>query len=35
MAGEELLVPDESTTPATFENALRWNAAYYRLAGGI
>jgi L-arabinose isomerase len=35
MAGVELLVIDESTTAAGFENALRWNAAYYRLAGGI
>ena len=35
MAGVELLVIDESTTTAGFENALRWNAAYYRLAGGI
>src|SRR5215470_3924877 len=33
MAGVELLVIDESTTTAGFENALRWNAAYYRLAG--
>jgi len=35
MAGVELLVIDESTTAAAFENALLWNAAYYRLAGGI
>jgi L-arabinose isomerase len=35
MAGVELLVIDESTTAAAFENELRWNAAYYRLARGI
>jgi L-arabinose isomerase len=35
MAGVELLVIDESTTATTFENELRWNAAYYRLAGGV
>ena len=35
MAGVELLVIDESTTQMAFENALRWNAAYYRLAGGL
>lgn len=35
MAGVELLVIDESTTVAAFENELRWNAAYYRLAGGV
>jgi L-arabinose isomerase len=35
MAGVELLVIDESTTVRAFENEIRWNAAYYRLAGGI
>jgi L-arabinose isomerase len=35
MAGVELLVIDESTTARAFENELRWNAAYYRLAGGV
>jgi L-arabinose isomerase len=35
MAGVELLVIDESTTVRSFENELRWNAAYYRLARGI
>ena len=35
MAGVELLVIDESTTTLAFENELRWNAAYYRLAGGV
>ena len=35
MAGVELLVIDESTTATEFENELRWNAAYYRLAGGV
>jgi L-arabinose isomerase len=35
MAGVELLVIDESTTGHAFENEIRWNAAYYRLAAGI
>jgi L-arabinose isomerase len=35
MAGVELLLIDESTTTRAFENEIRWNAAYYRLAGGI
>jgi len=35
MAGVELLVIDESTTIPAFENEIRWNAAYYRLAAGI
>jgi L-arabinose isomerase len=35
MAGVELLVIDESTTVQAFENEIRWNAAYYRLAGGV
>ncbi|WP_210480329.1 L-arabinose isomerase [Naasia sp. SYSU D00948] len=35
MARTELLVIDESTTPHGFQDAVRWNAAYYRLARGI
>ena len=35
MAGTELLIIDEATTVRAFENELRWNAAYYRLARGI
>jgi L-arabinose isomerase len=35
MAGTELLVIDENTTVRSFENEVRWNAAYYRLARGI
>jgi L-arabinose isomerase len=35
MAGTELLVIDETTTAAEFENRIRANAAYYRLARGI
>jgi L-arabinose isomerase len=35
IAGVELLLIDESTTIRAFENEIRWNAAYYRLAGGI
>jgi L-arabinose isomerase len=35
MAGTELLVIDETTTMRSFENEIRWNAAYYRLARGI
>jgi L-arabinose isomerase len=35
MAGTELLVIDESTTLPAFENQVRSNAAYYRLARGI
>ncbi|HLH81975.1 MAG TPA: L-arabinose isomerase [Trebonia sp.] len=35
MAGTELLVIDENTTVRSFENEIRWNAAYYRLARGI
>jgi L-arabinose isomerase len=34
MLGIELLVIDESTTPREFANAVRWNAAYQRLAAG-
>ena len=35
MARTELLVIDEATTLREFTNEVRWNAAYYRLAGGI
>jgi L-arabinose isomerase len=35
MPGVELLVIDEWTTVRAFEDELRWNAAYYRLAGGV
>jgi len=35
MVGIELLVIDESTTIAGFENEVRWNAAYHRLAQGL
>jgi L-arabinose isomerase len=35
MAGTELLIIDERTTVRSFENEIRWNAAYYRLARGI
>jgi L-arabinose isomerase len=35
MAGVELLLIDQDTTTRAFENQIRWNAAYYRLAGGI
>jgi len=35
MAEVELLVIDESTTLAGFRDAVRWNAAYFRLAQGI
>jgi L-arabinose isomerase len=35
MAGTELLVIDETTTERGFENQIRANAAYYRLARGI
>jgi L-arabinose isomerase len=35
MAGVELLVIDESATIRAFENEIRWNAAFYRLAGGV
>ena len=35
IAGVELLVIDDSTTPAGFEQQIRANAAYYRLARGI
>ena len=35
MAGVELLVIDDTTTPRGFGNELRWNQAYYRLAQGL
>ncbi|MFC0678795.1 L-arabinose isomerase [Lysobacter korlensis] len=35
MARTELLVIDESTTLAGFQNEVRWNQAYYRLAQGF
>lgn len=35
IARTELLVIDESTTTRDFQRELRWNQAYYRLAGGI
>jgi L-arabinose isomerase len=35
IAGVELLLIDESTTIPSFEDRLRANAAYYKLAGGI
>jgi L-arabinose isomerase len=35
MAGLELLVIDERTRVRDVANELRWNQAYYRLAGGV
>ena len=35
IAGTELLVIDDATTPRGFDNELRWNQAYYRLARGL
>lgn len=35
IAGTELLVIDEGTTPRGFANELRWNNVYYRLAQGM
>jgi L-arabinose isomerase len=35
LAGTELLVIDEDTTPRRFARELRWNQAYYRLAGAL
>ena len=35
LARTELLIIDQATTLRAFENDLRWNAAYYRLARGI
>jgi L-arabinose isomerase len=35
IAGVELLTIDEHTTTRAFAQELRWNQAYYRLAGGL
>ncbi|MFK4789591.1 L-arabinose isomerase [Microbacterium sp. ZW T5_56] len=35
MAGVELLVIDEDTTLPAFQQQVRWNQAYYRLAQGL
>jgi L-arabinose isomerase len=35
LAATELLVIDEDTTPRRFTRELRWNQAYYRLAGAL
>lgn len=35
IGGTELLVIDEHTTARGFEERLRWNAVYYRIAAGI
>ena len=35
IAGIELVVIDERTRVSDFKNELRWNQAYYHLAGGI
>jgi L-arabinose isomerase len=35
MAGVELLLIDKDTNTRAFENEIRWNAAYYRLAGQV
>lgn len=35
MIGTELLVIDDSTTDRAFRNEIRWNQAYYKLAGGL
>ncbi|NUT41757.1 MAG: L-arabinose isomerase, partial [Thermoactinospora sp.] len=35
MLGVELVVIDRNTTPRQFAKELRWNQAYYRLAGGF
>ncbi|MGW7535844.1 L-arabinose isomerase [Amycolatopsis sp. NPDC054798] len=35
MLGVELLVIDPATAPESFEDRMRWNAAYYRLAQGF
>ncbi|HEY3010035.1 MAG TPA: L-arabinose isomerase [Micromonosporaceae bacterium] len=34
LANIELLMIDQHTTPAAFADALRWNAAYYRITQG-
>ena len=35
IAGVELLTIDDDTTVRGFTQELRWNQAYYRLAGGL
>ncbi|WP_434443209.1 L-arabinose isomerase [Lentzea sp. E54] len=35
MAATELMLIDSATTPESFADRLRWNAAYHRLASGI
>lgn len=35
MARTELLTIDEDTTIRQFKKDLNWNAAYYKLAGGL
>ena len=35
IAGTELLVIDEDTTVRGFQQEIRWNQAYYRLAQGL
>ena len=35
MAGVELLVIDETSSPTAFRNELRWNQAYFHLARGL
>lgn len=35
MAQTELLTIDEGTTIAAFKKEIRWNSAYYKLAGGL
>jgi L-arabinose isomerase len=35
MAGIEFLLVDSSTTLGNFSKELRWNKAYYRLAGRL
>lgn len=35
MAGLELVVIDNDTSATAFKQELRWNQAYYRLAGGL
>ena len=35
IAGTELLVIDEDTTARGFQQEIRWNQAYYRLAQGL
>jgi len=35
MTGVELLVIDADTNLRAFTKEIRWNQAYYRLAGGL